>query len=146
MEIYISNISHNVNDSLCRTTTQQHKANKLSKLVTSVTSGDGRTIRERLFYDCLHIQKRMASGLEHWTGDRVVLGSNPASELWQFRLPRFCQCLSEETLKAIGPFYLVIGEVKDPNSLHWTFVTCRGLHHAYRRTTPKRNPVCNTQI
>ena len=33
--------------------------------------------------------------LECWTGDRVVLGSNPAeatyfaSELWQFRLPRF---------------------------------------------------------
>ena len=27
-----------------------------------------------------------------------------------------CQCLSEETLKAIGPFYLVSmpGEVKDP--------------------------------
>ena len=35
------------------------------------------------------------SGLERWTGDRMVLGSNPAaatlfaSELWQFRLPHF---------------------------------------------------------
>ena len=38
-------------------------------------------------------------------------------------------CLSEETLKAIGPFYLVSmpGEVKDPTSLHWKCVTC-GLH------------------
>ncbi len=30
-----------------------------------------------------------------------------------------CQCLSEETLKAAGPFYLVYvpGEVKDPTNL-----------------------------
>ena len=42
---------------------------------------------------------------------------NFASELWQFRLPVIivCQCLSEETLKAVGPFYLVSvpREVKD---------------------------------
>ena len=39
-------------------------------------------------------------------------------------------CLSEETLKAVGPFYLVSmpGEVKDPTSLHWKCATCRGLH------------------
>ena len=32
-----------------------------------------------------------------------------------------CQCLSEETLKAVGPFYLVSmpGEVKDPTSPQW---------------------------
>ena len=32
-----------------------------------------------------------------------------------------CQCLSEETVKAVGPFYLVSmpGEVKDPTSPHW---------------------------
>ena len=32
-----------------------------------------------------------------------------------------CQCLSDETLKAVGPFYLVSmpGEVKDPTSPHW---------------------------
>ena len=32
-----------------------------------------------------------------------------------------CQCLSEETLKAVGPLYLVSmpGEVKDPTSPHW---------------------------
>ena len=47
-------------------------------------------------------------------------------------------CLSEETLKAVGPFYLVAmpGEVKYPTSPHWKCVTCRGLHIlAYRRTT-----------
>ena len=38
------------------------------------------------------------------------------SKLGQFRSPRICLCLSEETLKAGGPFYLVSlpGEVKDP--------------------------------
>ena len=40
------------------------------------------------------------------TGDQGVMGANPgvaASELWQF----LCQCLSEETLKAVGPFHPV---------------------------------------
>ena len=39
-------------------------------------------------------------------------------------------CLSDETLKAVGPFYLVsmLGEVKYPTSLLWKCVTCRGLH------------------
>ena len=37
------------------------------------------------------------------------------------------------TLKTVGPFYMVSmpREVKDPPSLHWKCVTCRGLH---RRT------------
>ena len=30
-----------------------------------------------------------------------------------------CQCLSEETPKAVGPFYLVSREIKDPTSPHW---------------------------
>ena len=62
-----------------------------------------------------------------WTGDRTVPAGfdsrcgNFASELWQFRLPRFAKCLSEDTLKAVGPFYMLSmpGEVKDPTSLHW---------------------------
>ena len=39
------------------------------------------------------------------------------SELWQFHLPHFANwCLSDETLKAVGPFYPVFmpGEAKDP--------------------------------
>ena len=62
------------------------------------------------------------SGLERWLGlatGRSRPGSNPtaenfASELWQFwelwqfcLYPTVCQCLSEATLKAVGPFYLV---------------------------------------
>ena len=81
--------------------------------------------------------------LEHGTGDRVVLGSNPAAatsprNFGNSVYPAF-QCLSEETLKAVGPLYLVSmpGEVKDPTSPHWECVTCRGLHHSSRRTTPK---------
>ena len=67
----------------------------------------------------------MAEWARALTGDRTVNGSSPAavktfrfaSELWQFRLPR----LSDETLKSVGPFYLVSmsGEVKDPTSPHW---------------------------
>ena len=39
-------------------------------------------------------------------------------------------CVSEKTLKSVGPFYLVFmpGELKDLTSLHWKCVTCRGLH------------------
>ena len=44
------------------------------------------------------------------------------------------QVLSEETLKAVGPFYLVSvpGEVKDPTSLHTgsKCEMCRGLHNS----------------
>ena len=38
--------------------------------------------------------------------------------------------LSDDTLKAVGPFYMVSmpGEVKYSTSLHWECVTCRGLH------------------
>ena len=46
--------------------------------------------------------------------------------LGNFVHPTFAQCLSEETLKAGGPFYLVSmpGEVKDPILVN---VTCSGL-------------------
>ena len=61
------------------------------------------------------------------TGDRTVDGSSPTS-VKTFRFgtlaipftPR-CQCLSDERVKAVGPFYLVSMpvEVKDPSSPHW---------------------------
>ena len=62
--------------------------------------------------------------LERSTDDRVVPGSNPteaAWKLWQFCLPHFANCLSEETLKAVGPFYLVV-YARGSKRLH----TCRG--------------------
>ena len=66
-----------------------------------------------------------------WTGDRTV----PGRVQIPLRKRRFgtlaipftplCQCLSEETLKAVGPFYLVSmpGEVKYSTSPHWKYVT-----------------------
>ena len=72
---------------------------------------------------------RWPSGLERWLVQSTGLswpGSNPTAEKLRFgtlAIPftPLCQCLSEETLKAVGPFYLVSmpGEVKDPTSPHW---------------------------
>ena len=72
---------------------------------------------------------RWPSGLEHWLGmatGHSRPGSNPTS-VKTFRcgtlaipFTPLCQCLSDETLKAVVPFYLVSmpGEVKDPTSPH----------------------------
>ena len=61
------------------------------------------------------------------TGDRTVLAGFESHcgklRFGTLAIPftPICQCLSEETLKAVGPFYLVSmpGEVKDPTSPHW---------------------------
>ena len=64
-----------------------------------------------------------------WSGGRAVerrtvnrvdggaIPPNAVSKLRQFRSPHICLCLSEETLKAGGPFCLVSmpGEVKIPH-------------------------------
>ena len=49
-------------------------------------------------------------------GDGGSIQTTAVSKLRQFRSRHICRCLSEETLKAGGPFYLVSmpGEVKDP--------------------------------
>ena len=71
---------------------------------------------------CLCLQFKFASG-GHVVECRIVNqrdgGSIPPaaiSKLRQFHSPHICMCLTEETLKAGGPFYLVSmpGEVKDP--------------------------------
>ena len=56
----------------------------------------------------------------------IFVGSTPTAGDFEFGtlaipLTLLCQCLSDETLKAVGPFYLVSmpGEVKDPTSQHW---------------------------
>ena len=48
-------------------------------------------------------------------GDGGSIPPTTVSKLRQFRLPHICLCLSEETLKAGGPFCLVSmsGEIKD---------------------------------
>jgi len=57
--------------------------------------------------------------VEHRTVNRGDGGSIPPTavlKLRQFRSPYICLCVSEETLKAAGPLYLVylLSEVKDP--------------------------------
>ena len=52
----------------------------------------------------LPVGARWPSGLERWTGDRMLLGSNPATATLTIPFARLCQCLSEETLKAVGSF------------------------------------------
>ena len=49
-------------------------------------------------------------------GDGGSIPPTAVSKLRQFRSHHICLCLSEETLKSSGPFYLVSvpGEVKDP--------------------------------
>ena len=69
----------------------------------------------------------MAELVRASTGDRTVDGSSPTSaKTFRFgtlAIPftPLCQCLSDDTVKAVGPFYLVSmpGEVKDPTSPHW---------------------------
>ena len=69
----------------------------------------------------MNVCYRMRSGgraVERRTVKRGDGGSIPlaaVSKLKQFHSPHICLCLSEETLKASGPFYLVSmpGEVKD---------------------------------
>ena len=61
----------------------------------------------------------MPQWIERATDNRVVASSNPTEKCLEALAISFtplCQCLSEETLKAVCPFYLVSmsGEVKDP--------------------------------
>ena len=61
-----------------------------------------------------------------WGGGGSRVGSTSTTGDFAFGtlaipLTLLCQCLSDETLKAVGPFYLVSmpGKVKDPTSPHW---------------------------
>ena len=76
------------------------------------------------------VWRLVAQCLEHTTEAREVAGSNPtgvASIHRQVHLPPHGLCVSEETLKAVGPFYPVSmpGEVKDPTGPK--NVSCHGL-------------------
>ena len=73
----------------------------------------------------------VAQWLERATDNRVVAGSNPAEAFLitlAISFTTLCQCLSEETLKAVGPFYLVsmLGEVKYPIIPHSLSLLPRG--------------------
>ena len=65
-----------------------------------------------------------------WSRVRIQLRQLIRFGTWSIPFTPLCQCLSEETLKTVGPFYLVSmpGEVKDPTgqsalemcNLSWT--------------------------
>ena len=87
----------------------------------------GTQSRVRLRVSENYVEAGEAEWARALTGDRTVNGSSPAA-VKTFRFGTLaipfappCQCLSDETLKAVGPFYLVSmpGEVKDPTSPHW---------------------------
>ena len=76
------------------------------------------------------------------TGDRTIDGSTPTAGDFEFGtlaipLTLLCQCFSDDTLKAVGPFYLVSmpGEVKDPTSPHWNVSLVDSTSHS-------KSPVC----
>ena len=63
-----------------------------------------------------------------WNGDRTFpagfkphFGKNFSRRNFGNSVYSACQCLSDETVKTVGPFYMVSmpGEVKDPTSPHW---------------------------
>ena len=83
----------------------------------------------QLDWICCHCDMASHCG-ECWSHGRCDGGSIPPtaiSKLRQICSPHICLCLSEEKLKAGGPFYLVSmpGEVKDPT--RGKCVTCSGL-------------------
>ena len=86
-----------------------------------------------IHHPCLFVQlpvSKLRGAVAEWVrasiGDRTIDGSTPTAGDFEFGtlaipLTLLCQCLSDETLKAVRPFYLVSmpGEVKDPTSPHW---------------------------
>ena len=89
-----------------------------------------------------HVCGTVAEWVRASTGDRTIDGSTPTAGDFEFGtlaipLTLLCQCLSDETLKAVGPFYLVSmpGEVKDPTSPHWNVSLVDSTSHS-------KSPVC----
>ena len=64
-----------------------------------VVGRGGRVVERRAFVERTEVQNHLSR-----------------FEAWAISFTPLCLCLSEETLKAVGPFYLVsmTGEVKDP--------------------------------
>ena len=79
---------------------------------------------------------RWPSGLERWLGlatEQFPAGFDSHCGNLALAIPftPHCQCLSEETLKAVGPFFYLVsmpGEVKIP-PVRTGMCNCRGLRH-----------------
>ena len=78
------------------------------------------------FYRLIRKTQRMGGAVAEWVRASTD-GSSPTSVktflFGTLAIPftPLCQCLSDETVKAVGRFYLVSmpGEVKYPTSPHW---------------------------
>ena len=98
------------------------------------------------FCSSLNSRQVVGSGgcmVECWTVNRGDGGSIPptaVSKLRQFRSPHICLCLSEGTLKADGPFYLVSTTGRSKRShTGGKCVTCSGLSLDFK--CPAKGPV-----
>ena len=82
-------------------------------------------IKKLLLLFCREAQ--WPSGLEHWTGDRMLMGSNPAvaTSLRNFgnSVYRTLPVSFGGDTKNPSIWCLCQGEVKDPTSPHWKCVT-----------------------
>ena len=104
---------------LCSPDRVEPRSQTTSSSLTSPTNSE--YILRRAGHALLTLMRVGSGGraVECRTVNREDCGSIPStavSKLSQFHSPHVCLCLSEETLKAGGPFYLVSmpGEVKDP--------------------------------
>ena len=104
-------------------------------------TGDNETKNKKAKYDAYY-KDAVAEWVRASTDDRTIDGSTPTAGDFEFGtlaipLTLLCQCLSDETLKAVGPFYLVSmpGEVKDPTSPHWNVSLVDSTSHS-------KSPVC----
>ena len=101
----------NVNASDRNETTDFHAQKLDSSACVVAVSCLGRGIVERRAGSGGRVVKRRTVN----RGDGGSIPPTAVSKLRQFRSPHICLCLSEETLQAGGPFYLVSmpGEIKD---------------------------------
>ena len=69
-----------------------------------------------LLYDTCGERWSHGKALDCQSGDSGSIPPTAVSKLRQFHSPHICLCLSEETLKASVPFYMVTmpGEIKYP--------------------------------
>ena len=94
--------------------------------------------------------KRWPSGLERWTGDRVVLGSNPAAatSLRNFgnsvypTLPVSFGGDTKRRRSLLSGVYARGSKRSHQSALE--MCNCRGVHHSCKNC--KNNPECNTQV
>ena len=79
-----------------------------------------------------HARHVIILGVKHGLiRDYVSIVTHGSSKLGQLLLVTpHCSCLSDETVKAVGPFYLVYARGSKRSHTGGKCVTCRGLHNS----------------